>query len=81
MCGSFAPRSTREVSYGSDSDDARRGVVLSNSHGRIVMGTKTDKLAEHVKKHSCLVELAYRPEQDMAVIRRNVEPLHEEMDR
>lgn len=44
-------------------------------------GSKIDKLTEHVKKHSCLVELAYRPEQDMTVTRRNVDPLYEKMDR
>lgn len=58
-----------------------RGVVLFNSHSRTVMGTKIDKLTEHVEKHICLVELVYRPERDMAVIRRNIEPLYERMSR
>lgn len=74
------PRSTWG-SHGSDSGDARKGVVLFNSHSRTVMETKIDKLTEHVEKHSCLVELVYRPERDMAVSRRNIEPLYERMSR
>lgn len=80
MRGGFAPRSTWG-SHGSDSGDAHRGVVLFNSHSRTVMETKIDKLTEHVEKHGCLVELVYRPERDMAVTRRNIEPLYERMSR
>lgn len=82
MCGSFAPRFTRKVSHGGDSDNALRRVVLSKlAQPYRNGGAKIDKLTEHVKKHSYLVELAYRPEQDMTVTRRNVNPLYERMDR
>ena len=81
MCGSFAPRFTREVSHGSDSDNALRRVVRPTRTAVPQWGSKIDKLTEHVKKHSCLVELTYRPEQDMTVTRRNVDPLYEKMDR
>lgn len=57
------------------------GGVLFNSHSRTVMESKVDKLTEHVEKHGCLVEFVYRPERDMAVTHRNIEPLYERMSR
>lgn len=49
------------------------GAVLSNSRSRAVMEVKIDELTRRVEKHNCLVERTYRLEQDMAVIRRDVE--------
>lgn len=51
------------------------GVVLSNSRSRAVMEVKIDELSRRVEKHNCLVERTYRLEQDVAVVKRDVEPL------
>ena len=51
------------------------GVVLSNSRSRAVMEVKIDELSRRVEKHNCLVERTYRLEQDMAVVRRDVDAL------
>ena len=53
------------------------GVVLSNSRSRAVMEVKIDELSWRVEKHNCLVERTYRLEQDMAVVRRDVDALEE----
>lgn len=53
------------------------GVVLSNSRSRAVMEVKIDELSKRVEKHNCLVERTYRLEQDMAVVRRDVDALEE----
>lgn len=53
------------------------GVVLSNSRSRAVMEVKIDELSRRVEKHNCLVELIYRLEQEMAVVRRDVDALEE----
>ena len=53
------------------------GVVLSNSRSRAVMEVKIDELSRRVEKHNCLVERTYRLEQDMAVVRRDVDALEE----
>ena len=53
------------------------GVVLSNSRRRAVMEVKIDELSRRVEKHNCLVERTYRLEQDMAVVRRDVDALEE----
>ena len=55
------------------------GVVLSISRSRAVMEAKNDELTKRAKKHACLVARTYRLEQDVAVIRRDVEPLDEKM--
>ena len=44
-------------------------------------GAKVDKFTEQVKNHNCLMEPTYRPEQNVAAIRRNVEPLNGRMGR
>ena len=51
------------------------GVCLSNSRSRAVMEVKIDELTRRVEKHNSLVERTYRLEQDVAVIRRDVESL------
>lgn len=51
------------------------GVVLSNSRSRAVMELKIDELSRRVEKHNCLVERTYRLEQDVAVVKRDVESL------
>ena len=51
------------------------GVVLSNSRSRAVMEVKIDELSRRVEKHNCLVERTYRLEQDVALVRRDVESL------
>ena len=53
------------------------GVVLSNSHSRAVMEVKIDELSRRVEKHNSLVERTYRLEQDMALVRRDVDTLEE----
>ncbi len=53
------------------------GIVLSNSRNRAVMEVKIDELSRHVQKHNCLVERTYRLEQDMAVVRRDVDTFEE----
>nr|DAF83776.1 MAG TPA: hypothetical protein [Caudoviricetes sp.] len=53
------------------------GVVLSNSRSRAVMEAKIDELSRRVEKHNCLVERTYRLEQDMALVRRDVDALGE----
>ena len=53
------------------------GVVLSNSHSRSVMEVKIDELSRRVEKHNSLVERTYRLEQDMALVRRDVDALEE----
>ena len=51
------------------------GVVLSNSRSRAVMEVKLDELSRRVEKHNCLVESTYRLEQDVAVVKRDIESL------
>ncbi len=57
------------------------GVVLSNSRSRAVMEVKIDELSRRVEKHNSLVERTYRLEQDMAVVRRDVDALEERSGR
>lgn len=53
------------------------GVIVSNSRSRAVMELKIDELTQRVEKHNCLIERTYKLEQDMAVIRRDVDALKE----
>lgn len=53
------------------------GVVLSNSRSRAVMEVKIDELSRRVEKHNSLVERTYRLEQDVALVRRDVDALEE----
>lgn len=57
------------------------GVIASNSRSRAVMELKIDKLARCVEKHNCLIERTYKLEQDMAVVRRDVDALEERSGR
>lgn len=57
------------------------GVIASNSRSRAVMELKIDELTRRVEKHSCLIERAYKLEQDMAVVRRDVDALEERSGR
>ena len=53
------------------------GAIVSNSRSRAVMELKIDELTRRVEKHNCLIERTYKLEQDMAVVRRDVEALEE----
>ena len=57
------------------------GVVLSNSRSRAVMEVKIDELSRRVEKHNSLVERTYRLEQNMAVVRCDVDALEERSGR
>jgi len=57
------------------------GVIASNSRSRAVMELKIDELARRVEKHNCLIERTYKLEQDMAVVRRDVDTLEERSGR
>ena len=57
------------------------GVIASNSRSRAVMELKIDELARRVEKHNCLIERTYKLEQDMAVVRRDVDALEERSGR
>lgn len=53
------------------------GVLASNSRSRAVMELKIDLLSKRVEKHNSLVERTYQLEQDMAVVKRDIESLEE----
>lgn len=53
------------------------GVIVSNSRSRAVMELKIDELIRRVEKHNCLIERIYKLEQDMAVVRRDVDAFEE----
>lgn len=53
------------------------GVIASNSRSRAVMELKIDEPTRRVEKHNCLIERTYKLEQDMAVVRRDVDALEE----
>lgn len=53
------------------------GVIASNSRSRAVMELKIDELTRRVEKRNCLIERTYKLEQDMAVVRRDVDALEE----
>lgn len=53
------------------------GVIVSNSRSRAMMELKIDELTRRVEKHNCLIERTYKLEQDMAVVRRDVDALKE----
>ena len=57
------------------------GVIASNSRSRAVMELKIDESARRVEKHNCLIERTYKLEQDMAVVRRDVDALEERSGR
>ena len=51
------------------------GVLVSNSRSRAVMEVKIDELRRQVEKHNSLIERTYRLEQDVAVLRNDVESI------
>lgn len=53
------------------------GVIVSNSRSRAVMELKIDELIRRVEKHNYLIERTYKLEQDMAVVRRDVDAFEE----
>ena len=56
------------------------GAIVSNSRSRAVMELKIDELTWRVEKRNCLIERIYKLEQDMAVVRRDVDALEERSD-
>lgn len=51
------------------------GVLVSNPRARVVTDCKIDELRRQVEKHNSLIERTYRFEQDIAVIRNDVDGL------
>ena len=52
------------------------GVLFSNSRSRAVMEFKLDELSERVDKHNHMIERQYQIEQDVAVLKNDVETLY-----
>lgn len=48
-------------------------VILSNSRSRAVMEVKIDNLARQVEKHNCIIERTYALEQDVAVVKAEID--------
>lgn len=57
------------------------GAIASNSRSHAVMELKIDELIRRVEKRNCLIERTYKLEQDMAVVRRDVDALEERSGR
>ena len=51
------------------------GVLVSNSRSRAVMEVKIDNLARQVERHNRLVERTYALEQDVAVVKAEIDNL------
>ncbi len=51
------------------------GVIVSNSKSQAVMEVKIGALTERVEKHNRVLERTYRLEQEMAVVRNDVDTL------
>ena len=51
------------------------GVLVSNSHSRAIMEVKTDNLTRQVEKHNFLIERTYALEQDVAVVKVEIDNL------
>lgn len=49
------------------------GVIVSNTRSRAVMELKIDEPTRRVEKRNYLIERTYKLEQDMAVVRRDVD--------
>lgn len=49
------------------------GVIVSNSRSRAVMEVKIDALTKQVEKHNRMVERTYALEQDVAVVKTEIE--------
>ena len=46
---------------------------MSNSRSRAVMEVKIDNLTRQVERHNCLIERTYALEQDVAVVKAEIE--------
>lgn len=55
------------------------GVIVSNSKSQAVMEVKIGALTEKVEKHNRVLERTYRLEQEMAVVRNDVDTLKEKV--
>lgn len=51
------------------------GVLISNSRSQAVIEVKLDELSSRVDKHNNMIERTYRLEQDVAVIRNDIEQM------
>lgn len=51
------------------------GVLVSNSRSQAVLEVKIDQLAEKVQRHNSMIERTYALEQDVAVLKRDVEAM------
>ena len=51
------------------------GVLVSNSRSRAVMEVKIDNLTRQVERHNCLIERTYALEQDVAVVKAEIDNL------
>lgn len=49
------------------------GVIVSNSRSRTVMEVKIDALTKQVEKHNRMVERTYALDQDVAVVKAEIE--------
>lgn len=49
------------------------GVIVSNSRSRAVMEVKIDNLTRQVEKHNCLIERTYALEQDVAIVKTEID--------
>ena len=49
------------------------GVLVSNSRSRAVMEVKIDNLTRQVEKHNCLIERTYALEQDVAIVKTEID--------
>ena len=50
-------------------------MLVSNSRSRAVMEVKIDNLTRQVEKHNCLIERTYALEQDVAVVKAEIDNL------
>ena len=51
------------------------GVLISNSRSQAAIEVKLDELSSRVDKHNNMIERTYRLEQDVAVIRNDIEQM------
>lgn len=49
------------------------GVLVPNLGSRAVMEVKIDDLTRQVERHNCLIERTYALEQDVAVVKAEIE--------
>lgn len=49
------------------------GAIVSNSRSRAVMELKINELTRRVEKHNCLIERTYALEQEVAVVKTEID--------